>query len=103
VTPSHSWSAPLPCAPIGNQFATHGNGYIVVHELCHLREPSHQKRFWRLLETARPGLQEQARWLREHGHELHDYDPGSSATDVVRRHVSPGARVARADPIPKPF
>jgi predicted metal-dependent hydrolase len=41
--------------------------YVVVHELCHLREPSHQKPFWRLLESARPGWQEQARWLREHG------------------------------------
>jgi predicted metal-dependent hydrolase len=49
--------------------------YVVVHELCHLREPSHQKPFWRLLGTVRPGWQEQARWLREHGQELHDYDP----------------------------
>ena len=55
--------------------------YVVVHELCHLREPSHQKPFWRLLETARPGWQEQARWLREHGQELHDYD---SARALVR-------------------
>jgi hypothetical protein len=22
--------------------------YVVVHELCHIREPSHQKRFWPL-------------------------------------------------------
>jgi predicted metal-dependent hydrolase len=49
--------------------------YVVVHELCHLREPSHQKPFWRLLEAARPGWQEQARWLREHGQELHEYRP----------------------------
>jgi hypothetical protein len=27
--------------------------YVVVHELCHLREPSHQKAFWRLLESVR--------------------------------------------------
>jgi predicted metal-dependent hydrolase len=52
--------------------------YVVVHELCHLREPSHQKPFWRLLGTIRPGWQEQARWLREHGQELHDYDPAQS-------------------------
>jgi predicted metal-dependent hydrolase len=52
--------------------------YVVVHELCHLREPSHQKPFWRLLGTVRPGWQEQARWLREHGQELHDYDPAGS-------------------------
>lgn len=49
--------------------------YVVVHELCHLREPSHQKAFWRLLESARPGWQRQVRWLREHGQELHDYRP----------------------------
>jgi predicted metal-dependent hydrolase len=47
--------------------------YVVVHELCHLREPSHSKAFWRLLEAARPGWQQQARWLREHGQELHDF------------------------------
>ncbi len=50
--------------------------YVVVHELCHLREPSHQKPFWRLLETAQPGWQEQASWPRQHGQELLDYDPG---------------------------
>lgn len=49
--------------------------YVVVHELCHLREPSHSKPFWRLLDTVRPGWQEQARWLRQHGRELHGYDP----------------------------
>lgn len=53
--------------------------YVVVHELCHLREPSHSKAFWRLLETARPGWQEQARWLREHGQELHEYEPRVAA------------------------
>lgn len=52
--------------------------YVVVHELCHLREPSHRKPFWRLLESVRPGWQEQARWLREHGQELHAYDPAVS-------------------------
>ena len=54
--------------------------YVVVHELCHLREPSHQKPFWRLLSATRPGWQQQARWLREHGQELHDYQPGSTLT-----------------------
>jgi len=47
--------------------------YVVVHELCHLRVPGHGKPFWRLLGAALPGWQEQARWLREHGAELHDY------------------------------
>lgn len=49
--------------------------YVVVHELCHLREPSHSKRYWQILDVARPGWQEPARWLRENGHELHSYLP----------------------------
>lgn len=47
--------------------------YVVVHELLHRREHDHSKAFWRLVETARPGWQEQMRWLRENGQELHDY------------------------------
>jgi predicted metal-dependent hydrolase len=57
--------------------------YVVVHELCHLREPSHQKPFWRLLGTVLPGWQEQARWLREHGQELHDYDPARAIDGLI--------------------
>jgi hypothetical protein len=34
--------------------------------------------FWRLLETARPGWQKHARWLREHGQELHNYKPAAA-------------------------
>ncbi|HLE99706.1 MAG TPA: M48 family metallopeptidase [Gaiellaceae bacterium] len=52
--------------------------YVVVHELCHIREPSHQKPFWRLLESVRPGWQGRARWLREHGQELRDYRPAAA-------------------------
>jgi predicted metal-dependent hydrolase len=57
--------------------------YVVVHELCHVRVPTHAKPFWRLLETVRPGWQQQARWLREHGQELHDYQP-ARALELAR-------------------
>jgi predicted metal-dependent hydrolase len=51
--------------------------YIVVHELCHLREPNHSPRFWRLVATHRPGWREQRDWLRDHGPELLAFHPGS--------------------------
>jgi predicted metal-dependent hydrolase len=49
--------------------------YVVVHELCHLKEPRHSKRFRRLLDLARPDWRAQACWLRAHGAELHEYVP----------------------------
>jgi predicted metal-dependent hydrolase len=44
--------------------------YVVVHELCHLREPNHSPRFWALVERARPGFAAERAWLRRHGWEL---------------------------------
>jgi len=49
--------------------------YVVVHEVCHLREPNHSPRFWRLVADRRPGWREQRAWLREHGAELLAFRP----------------------------
>jgi predicted metal-dependent hydrolase len=49
--------------------------YVVVHELCHLREPNHSTRFWALLEEARPGFAAERAWLSRHGWELQAYAP----------------------------
>ena len=50
--------------------------YVVVHELCHLREANHGPGFWRLVERARPDYKAPRAWLRRHGHELLAYRPG---------------------------
>ena len=50
--------------------------YVVVHELCHLREPNHSRRFWKLVESRRPAWRVQRDWLHEHGPELLAFRPG---------------------------
>jgi predicted metal-dependent hydrolase len=44
--------------------------YVVVHELCHLREAHHQAPFWRLVGEVLPEFEEQRRWLKLNGHLL---------------------------------
>jgi predicted metal-dependent hydrolase len=51
--------------------------YVVVHELCHLLEPNHSRRFWKLVETRRPHWHAQRDWLREHGPELLAFRPAA--------------------------
>ena len=51
--------------------------YVVVHELCHLREPTHSRRFWRLVESRRPDWRAHRDWLHEHGPELLAFRPAA--------------------------
>jgi predicted metal-dependent hydrolase len=51
--------------------------YVVVHELCHLREPNHSRRFWKLVETRRPDWRSHRDWLHEHGPELLAFRPAA--------------------------
>lgn len=64
--------------------------YVVVHELCHVREFNHSPSFWRLVESARPDWRDAAGWLREHGHELHQYRPAAP----LPGRAAPSAQVA---------
>ena len=44
--------------------------YVILHELTHLRQPNHSRRFWREVERVCPAWRESERWLRKHGREI---------------------------------
>jgi hypothetical protein len=52
--------------------------YVVVHELCHLREANHSQRFWRLVASRRPDWEEWRDWLSDHGPELLAFRPAAT-------------------------
>jgi predicted metal-dependent hydrolase len=44
--------------------------YILVHELAHMVERRHSKKFWRVVARIMPDYEEQVRWLNENGADL---------------------------------
>lgn len=47
--------------------------YVAAHEVAHLAEMNHGARFWKLVETTMPRMDEARRWLRVYGMDLHRY------------------------------
>ncbi|MCR5558216.1 MAG: M48 family metallopeptidase [Butyrivibrio sp.] len=44
--------------------------YVVVHELCHLKEMNHSPRFWAEVEKVLPDYKERRKWLKDHEKEI---------------------------------
>ncbi len=44
--------------------------YVVVHEMCHLREMNHSNAFWQLVSQYCPDYKQHCHWLKEHGGSL---------------------------------
>jgi len=44
--------------------------YVLIHELVHIREKNHSKKFWNYLESVLPNYRKHRSWLRENGHLL---------------------------------
>lgn len=44
--------------------------YVIVHELCHIREHNHSRRFWAHVEAALPDYKRHQGWLRANGDSL---------------------------------
>jgi len=44
--------------------------YVIFHELMHVRQPNHSRRFWREVDSVCTWWQDAERWLRKHGREL---------------------------------
>jgi len=44
--------------------------YVILHELMHIRQPNHSRRFWREVEGVCTWWRDAERWLRRHGREI---------------------------------
>lgn len=47
--------------------------YVVVHELAHLQEFNHSRRFWNIVEHEMSDWREQQRWLSDNGSLLYRF------------------------------
>ncbi len=44
--------------------------YVIIHELCHLIEPNHSKRFWNIVKSIDPQYKQKKKWINANGSNL---------------------------------
>ena len=44
--------------------------YVIVHELCHLRQMNHSSAFWAEVESVMPNYREPKKWLKDNSNAL---------------------------------
>jgi hypothetical protein len=47
--------------------------YLVAHEICHIKEMNHSKKFWQLVANIYPEYKQAKMWLKNNGRTLHNY------------------------------
>lgn len=57
--------------------------YLAAHEVAHLREMNHSKRFWDIVENLCPETRSAEEWLDEHGASLHRYGTRRKKSGVL--------------------
>jgi predicted metal-dependent hydrolase len=58
--------------------------YLAAHEVAHLVEMNHSRRFWRLLKRLCPDMQRAKIWLDVHGTDLHRYGETENGAHLPR-------------------
>ncbi len=44
--------------------------YVIIHEICHIKEKNHGPHFWGLVESIIPDYKQRRKWLKDHRHTL---------------------------------
>lgn len=70
--------------------------YLAAHEVTHLVEMNHSRRFWRVLRAVCPHIERAKAWLDAHGADLHRYGINPAATASGRVFSAQGATAARS-------
>ena len=52
------------------QMPPSASDYVILHELMHLRQAIHSRRFWREVDQVCSWWREAERWLRRYGREI---------------------------------